>query len=136
MGIIDYIFIRFYEAHVKAHDRYHASARATMIVFMTITCLLFPLPMLCNELFDLKDDAIAVMVVLYVGGIFWFTIRRYNSKRYRKLKSKYRHTSKVPAWLLALTPALCLLLSGYLCSLISKYLIIPYHLKGIFAINF
>lgn len=136
MQIIDYLFIRFYEAHVKANERYHASTSAIMIVFMTITCLLLPLYMLCIELFDLNDDAIAVMVVLYGGGIYWFTIRRYNSKRYRKLESKYRHTPKVPVWLLALTPALCFFLSGYLCSLISKYLIIPYHLKGIFAINF
>lgn len=85
--VIDYIYIRIYDAYIKKKD----PARFAASLYMSlVTGLIFsPIPIFCAELFRTEEGAIdAIILVIYAILILIYIFSTFNKKKNPTIKKQ------------------------------------------------
>lgn len=131
--VIDYIYIRIYDAYIKKKD----PARFAASLYMSlVTGLIFsPIPIFCAELFRTEEGVIdAIILVIYALLILICIFSTFNKKRIQQLKNnllKSRKKYDIPTWLLFTILPISFIWTVFMYWLMLHYIIHPYHLEGI-----
>lgn len=79
LGIIDYFYMRIYDAYFKKKDP--ARFTACLYIGLLIGVLFSPVPIFCAELFRMEERNIdAIILLLYAISILIWTFGRFNKK--------------------------------------------------------
>ena len=132
MGIIEYIYIRIYDAYKKKKDPARFSASLYMSCIMVL--LLSPIAIFCAELFRMEGENIdSVILLIYAILILIWIFSLFNKDRIQKLKKKrlIDNKYKMPTWCLFMILPISFIWAIFMYWIILSYIILPYHLEGI-----
>lgn len=135
MGIIDYLYIRVYDAYVKKNDP--ARFVASLYVSCVLGLFFSPISIFCAELFRTEEGSIdSIILLTYALSILIYTFRTFNKKRIQQLKTKLlrgRGKRNIPTWCLFTILPLGFIWTVVMYWLMLQYVIHPCHLEGFFV---
>lgn len=132
MGIIDYIYIRVYDAYLRKKDP--ARFAASLYVSLVIGLMFSPISFLCAELFrtDNKNVDTVILLLYFTTTLIW-TFYTFNKNRILRLKTEFisnRRKFTIPTWCLFTILPIGFIWAIFMYWIIQRQLIQPYHLEG------
>ncbi len=135
MGIVDYIYIRVYDAYKKKSDP--ARFSASLYVSLVVIQLFSPIVLFCAELFRTENETIDLIIFwgYFISIVVW-TFCTFNKKRIQRLSkqlSRDRYKSAIPTWIMFTILPISFIWSVAMYWLLRHYIIHPYQFEGFFV---